>query len=33
VGQGILFSAPHNMAELGQVRVNDWLEVRDYFLR
>lgn len=33
VGQGILFSSPHNLAESGHVRVNDWLEVRDYFLR
>lgn len=33
VGQGILFSAPHNMAEVEEVRVNNWLEVRAYFLR
>ncbi|UUZ79630.1 hypothetical protein LJK88_31595 [Paenibacillus sp. P26] len=32
-GQGILFTAPHNMNETGYVRVNNWPEVRDYFLR
>ncbi len=31
VGQGILFSAPHNALESADVRVNDWLDVRDYF--
>jgi 5'-nucleotidase len=31
VGQGILFSAPHNALEATDIRVNDWLEVRDYF--
>lgn len=31
-GQGILFTAPHNINETGYVRVNNWLEVRDYFL-
>jgi len=31
-GQGILFTAPHNINETGYVRVNGWLEVRDYFL-
>lgn len=31
VGQGILFTAQHNVHESAQVRVNDWLEVRDYF--
>ncbi|MEW9702511.1 5'-3'-deoxyribonucleotidase [Paenibacillus sp. SI8] len=30
-GQGILFTSPHNMNETGYVRVNNWLEVRDYF--
>lgn len=33
VGQGILFSAPHNMAEVEEVRVNNWLDVRTYFLK
>ncbi len=31
-GQGILFTAPHNIHETGYVRVNNWKEVRDYFL-
>lgn len=31
-GQGILFTAPHNVNEDGYVRVNNWLEARDYFL-
>jgi 5'(3')-deoxyribonucleotidase len=31
-GQGILFTAPHNIHETGYVRVNSWQEVRDYFL-
>lgn len=31
-GQGILFSAAHNITETGYVRVNNWYEVRDYFL-
>lgn len=31
-GQGILFTAPHNVNETGYVRVNNWQEVRDYFL-
>lgn len=31
VGQGILFSSPHNLLEAAEVRVNNWLEVRDYF--
>ncbi len=31
VGQGILFTAQHNVHESAQVRVNNWLEVRDYF--
>ncbi|MFC5529008.1 5' nucleotidase, NT5C type [Cohnella yongneupensis] len=30
-GQSILFTANHNKNETGYVRVNDWLEVRDYF--
>jgi 5'(3')-deoxyribonucleotidase len=32
IGQGILFTAPHNIQETGYVRVNSWLEVRQYFL-
>lgn len=31
-GQGILYTAPHNIHETGVVRVNNWKEVRDYFL-
>lgn len=31
-GQGILFTAPHNMHETGFVRVDNWQEVRQYFL-
>ncbi len=31
-GQGLLFTSPHNIYETGCVRVNNWLEVRDYFL-
>jgi 5'-nucleotidase len=30
-GTGILFSAPHNQAEMGFVRVENWQEVADYF--
>lgn len=30
-GQGILFTAPHNCHETGYVRVNNWLEVKEYF--
>ncbi|MEH7548911.1 5' nucleotidase, NT5C type [Neobacillus vireti] len=32
-GQGILFTAPHNINEKGYVRVNNWQEVRNYFLK
>ncbi|WP_220129540.1 5' nucleotidase, NT5C type [Thermaerobacillus caldiproteolyticus] len=32
-GQGILFTSPHNVYETGYVRVNNWQEVRDYFLK
>jgi 5'(3')-deoxyribonucleotidase len=32
IGQGILFSAPHNFNETGYVRVNNWQEVKDFFL-
>ena len=30
-GQGILYTAPHNLAATGFVRVNDWQEVAAYF--
>lgn len=30
-GQGLLFSAPHNLLEQGHVRVHDWADVRRYF--
>jgi 5'(3')-deoxyribonucleotidase len=33
IGQGILFTSPHNIYETGYVRVNNWLEVREYFLK
>ena len=32
-GQGILFSAPHNLHETRYPRVNTWVEVNDRFLR
>ncbi|MWC29840.1 5' nucleotidase, NT5C type [Paenibacillus sp. MMS18-CY102] len=32
-GQGILFTAPHNVNENATIRVNSWLDVRDYFLK
>lgn len=32
-GQGILFTAHHNVAETEYVRVDDWLAVRAYFRR
>ncbi|WP_078554028.1 5' nucleotidase, NT5C type [Bacillus alkalicellulosilyticus] len=32
-GQGILFTSPHNVNETKYVRVNNWQEVRDYFLK
>ena len=32
VGQGVLFTAPHNINEPAEVRVNNWQEVRKYFL-
>ncbi|PFG03489.1 5'-3'-deoxyribonucleotidase [Bacillus sp. es.034] len=31
-GEGILFSAPHNRYETGYVRVENWNEVRRFFL-
>ena len=30
-GQGLLYTAPHNLAATGFVRVNNWREVADYF--
>lgn len=32
-GQGVLFSAPHNKYKTDYVRVNNWEEVRVYFLK
>ncbi|MBN3525141.1 5' nucleotidase, NT5C type [Paenibacillus apiarius] len=31
-GQGILFTAPHNVRETGYARVNNWLQARAWFL-
>ena len=31
-GQGVLFTAPHNVNEAADVRVNNWLEIKKYFL-
>jgi 5'-nucleotidase len=31
VGQGMLFTAPHNMHEAAEVRVNSWQDVKEYF--
>ncbi|NYF25449.1 5'-3'-deoxyribonucleotidase [Sporosarcina sp. JAI121] len=31
-GKGILFTAPHNVNETGYTRVNNWKEVKAYFL-
>jgi len=30
-GQGLLYSAPHNLAATGFVRVDNWQQVADYF--
>lgn len=30
-GQGLLFTAPHNLLTTGFVRVNNWLEVAEFF--
>jgi len=30
-GQGLLYTAPHNLAATGYVRVDNWLEVAEYF--
>jgi 5'(3')-deoxyribonucleotidase len=32
IGQGVLFTAPHNLDESGYVRVNNWREARTYFM-
>ncbi|MBB6451196.1 5'(3')-deoxyribonucleotidase [Geomicrobium halophilum] len=32
VGQGILFTAAHNLQETNYVRVNNWQEIRAFFL-
>lgn len=32
-GQGLLYTAPHNLTATGYTRVNDWLEVAEYFSR
>jgi len=32
VGQGVLYTAPHNVSEVADVRVNNWQDVKDYFL-
>lgn len=32
-GKGILFTSPHNVNITGYDRVNNWLEVKDYFLK
>ncbi|MDQ0195713.1 5' nucleotidase, NT5C type [Paenibacillus wynnii] len=32
-GQGILFSAPHNLSVTGFDRVSNWQEVQQYFLK
>ena len=32
-GEGVLFTAPHNINEQGYERVNSWLEIEDLFLR
>jgi 5'-nucleotidase len=32
VGQGVLFTAPHNIHEVVERRVNNWQEVRQMFL-
>lgn len=32
-GQGILFHSPYNSSETDYVRVNNWKEIRDYFIK
>jgi 5'(3')-deoxyribonucleotidase len=31
VGKGLLFTASHNTEEMRFIRVNNWLEIRDFF--
>lgn len=31
IGKGILFSAPHNIHEATDIRVDNWLQLRDFF--
>ncbi|WP_281243753.1 5' nucleotidase, NT5C type [Fontibacillus panacisegetis] len=31
-GQGLLFTAPHNIYESGYIRMNNWYEIRKYFI-
>ncbi len=31
VGQGLLYTSPHNLSATGYLRVNDWKEVAAYF--
>lgn len=31
-GTGILYTAPHNIHETGHIRVNNWEDIRQYFL-
>ena len=33
VGQGLLYTAPHNLTATGYTRVNSWQEVADFFAR
>jgi 5'-nucleotidase len=30
-GTGLLYTAPHNLGATGFTRVNNWLEVAEYF--
>jgi 5'(3')-deoxyribonucleotidase len=32
-GQGLLYTAPHNVTATGLTRVNNWVEVAEYFAR
>jgi hypothetical protein len=33
MGEGILYSSPHNAGVTGYKRVNDWLDIEKLFLR
>lgn len=33
LGKGVIFTAPHNINITGYDRVNNWKEVRDYFIK